>query len=94
MVENLPAMRETLVRFLGQEIPLEKGSATHSSVFGLPWWLRWFKKIHLQWGRPGFDLWVRKIPWRRATHSSVLAWRLPWTEELAGYSPWVTKGRT
>ena len=22
------------------------------------------------------------------THSSVLAWRIPWTEELAGYSPW------
>ena len=23
-----------------------------------------------------------------ATHSSILAWRIPWTEELAGYSPW------
>ena len=22
-----------------------------------------------------------------ATHSSVLAWRIPWTEELLGYSP-------
>ena len=22
-----------------------------------------------------------------ATHSSVLAWRIPWTEELIGYSP-------
>ena len=22
------------------------------------------------------------------THSSVLAWRTPWTEEPAGYSPW------
>ena len=22
-----------------------------------------------------------------ATHSSILAWRIPWTEELAGYSP-------
>ena len=33
---------------------------------------------------------VRKIPWRRAqvTHSSILAWRIAWTEELAGYSPW------
>ena len=31
--------------------------------------------------------WVRKIPWRRAwqpTHSSILAWRIPWTEELGG----------
>ena len=23
-----------------------------------------------------------------ATRSSILAWRTPWTEELAGYSPW------
>ena len=23
-----------------------------------------------------------------ATHSSVLAWRIPWTEEPGGYSPW------
>ena len=22
-----------------------------------------------------------------ATHSSILAWRIPWTEEPAGYSP-------
>ena len=21
-------------------------------------------------------------------HSSILAWRIPWTEELVGYSPW------
>ena len=25
----------------GQDVPLEKGQATHSSVLGLPWWLRW-----------------------------------------------------
>ena len=24
-----------------QEDPLEKGQATHSSILGLPWWLRW-----------------------------------------------------
>ena len=41
-VKNLPAMQETRVWFLGQEDPLEKGMATHSSV---------------------------------------LAWRIPWTEE-------------
>ena len=28
------------------------------------WWLRW-QRICLQCGWPGFDLWVRKIPWRR-----------------------------
>ena len=40
LVKNLPAVQETLVRFLGQEDPLEKGQATHSSILGLPWWLR------------------------------------------------------
>ena len=34
-------------------------------VFGLPWWLRW-QRIHLQCGRPGFDPWIGKIPWKRA----------------------------
>ena len=23
-----------------------------------------------------------------ATHSSILAWKIPWTEEPVGYSPW------
>ena len=22
------------------------------------------------------------------THSSIFAWRIPWTKELMGYSPW------
>ena len=26
-----------------------------------------------------------------ATHSSILAWNIPWTEELGGYSPWGRK---
>ena len=24
----------------------------------------------------------------RATHSSILAWEIPWTRRLADYSPW------
>jgi len=51
----------------------------------------------LKWGFPGgsdgkesacnaglrFDPWVRKILWRREwqPHSSILAWKIPWTEE-------------
>ena len=42
---NLPAMQEIWVQFLGQEDPLEKGMATHSLI---------------------------------------LAWRIPWTEETGG----------
>ena len=44
-VKNLPAMQETWVQSLGQEDPLEKGMANHSSI---------------------------------------LAWRIPWTEEPGG----------
>ena len=45
MVKNLPAMWETQVQSMGQEDPLEKGMANHSSI---------------------------------------LAWRIPWTEEPGG----------
>ena len=30
-VKNLPSIQETRVRFLGQEVPFEKGYAAHSS---------------------------------------------------------------
>ena len=38
-VKNLPIMQEAWVRSLGQEDPLEKEMATHSSVFAwkIPW---------------------------------------------------------
>ena len=39
LVKNLPAMRETWVRSLGWEDPLEKGKATHSSI--LAWKIPW-----------------------------------------------------
>ena len=48
-VNNLPAMQETQVQFLGWEDPLEKETATHSNI---------------------------------------LAWRIPRSENLENYSPW------
>ena len=42
MVKNLPAMQETRVRFLGWEVPLEKGMAIHSSI--LAWRSPWTEK--------------------------------------------------
>ena len=53
-VKNLPEIQETQVWSLGQEDPLEKGMATHSSI---------------------------------------LAWRIPWTEEPGGL-PWSLKSQT
>ena len=56
MVKNLPEMQEIWVQSLGQEDPLEKGMATHSSI---------------------------------------LAWRIPWTEEPGRLQPMgVTKSQT
>ena len=42
MVKHLPAMQETQVRSLGQEDPLEKEMATHSST--LAWKIPWTKE--------------------------------------------------
>ena len=42
MVKNVPAMPETWIQFLGQEDPLEKGMATHSSI--LAWRIPWTEK--------------------------------------------------
>ena len=49
MVKNLPAMRDTWVRSLGWEDPLEEGMATHSSV--LAWRIpmdqrAWWAAVH------------------------------------------------
>ena len=39
MVKNLPGMQDTWIQALGQEEPLEKGMATHSSISAcsVPW---------------------------------------------------------
>ena len=39
MLKNPPAIQETEVQSLGQEDPLEKGMATHSSI--IAWRISW-----------------------------------------------------
>ena len=51
------------------------------------------KKLHAKAGdvRDAVQSLGREDPLEEgvATHSSIFAWRIPWTEErLAGYSPW------
>ena len=53
IVKNLPAMQETWVRSLGQEDPLEKRMATHSSI------LAW--KIHGQRSLAGYSPWRCRV---------------------------------
>ena len=49
MVKHLPAMQETWVRSLGQEDPLEKGMAAHSSI--LAWRIPWPERGYSPWGQ-------------------------------------------
>ena len=42
-VKSLPTMQETWVRSLGQENPLEKEMATHSSIHA--WKIPWTKEL-------------------------------------------------
>ena len=41
-----------------------------------------------------WETWIWSLGWEdplekeMATHSRILAWRIPWTEDLVGYSPW------
>ena len=43
------------------------------------------------------DLGVRSLGWadplekEMANHSNMIAWKIPWTEEFGGYSPWGSK---
>ena len=48
------------------------------------------KKICLQCGRPGFDLWLGKIPWRREQLPTPVFWPGDFhgQRSLVGYSSW------
>ena len=43
------------------------------------------------------ETWVQPLGWEdllekeMATHSNILGWKIPWTEEPVGYSPWGRK---
>ena len=81
LVKNLPAIQETL----GREDLLEKG-------IGYPLHYSWtslvaqlVKHPPARAGRPGFNLcWEDPLEKGKATHSSILAWRIPWTIESMG----------
>ena len=46
------------------------------------------------------ETWVQFLGWEdplekeMAIHSNILAWKIPWTESLAGYSPRGRKSQT
>ena len=51
------------------------------------------KRLSTMWERPGFDPWVRKIPWRRKWHPTpvLLPGKSHGQRSLVGYSPWGRK---
>ena len=98
MVKNLPVMQETRVQSLGREDPLENGMATPSSI--LAWRIPWTEKpgglgaslvAQLVKNLPSIqETRVQSLgqedPLEKemATHSCILAWRIPRTEEPGG----------
>ena len=92
MVKNLLAMQETQVGSLGQEDPLEKEMATHSSI--LAWRIPWTEEpgrlqsmMSLRVGHDftfTFTFHFHALEKEMATHSSILAWRIPGMGEPGG----------
>ena len=55
------------------------------NIYGHPWWPRW-QRIHLPIQEIQVQSLGQKDPLEKgmATHSSFLAWRIPWTEKAGG----------
>ena len=87
LVKNLPAMQETPVRFLGQEDPLEKVDRLPTPVF-----LGFLcgsagKESACNVGDLGSIPGLGRYPGEgkgKATHSNILAWRIPGAEQSMG----------
>ena len=79
------AVQEALVQFLGWEDPLEKGEA-------YPLQYSWASLVaQMVKNSPSMqETWVQSLGWEdplkegMATHFSILAWRIPWTEDPGG----------
>ena len=71
---------------------LELGKLAITTISGLPWWPRQ-SSFCLQCGRPGFNPWVGKIPWRREWQPTLvfLPGKSHGQRSLVGYGPWGCK---
>ena len=72
LAKNQPAPQATLAWFLGQEDPLI--GMGYPLQYSWPTLLAQLERIHLQCGRPGFNPWVEKIPWRRERLPTSVFW--------------------
>ena len=92
LAKNLPAMQETPIWFLVQEDPLEKGTATHSTILWASLVAQMVKNPHAVW-ETWVRSWVGKIPWTRERLPPPVVWpgEFNGQRSLAGYSPWGRK---
>ena len=71
------------------------GSHIFPLLMFLPWLSRWLtgKEFAFWFRRPGFNSWVRKIPWRRKWQPTpiFLPWKSNGQRSVVGYSPWGRK---
>ena len=82
LVKNLVAMRQGCVRSLGWENPLEKGKATHSSIYWASLVAQTVKRLPVMRETRVQSLGREDaLEKETATHSSTLAWKIPWMEE-------------
>ena len=89
MVKNLPAVQETQVQSLGQEDPLEKNgyplqySCLENPMDGGAWWAAVYGVAKSRTGLSDFTFTFHfhALEKEMATHSGVLAWRIPGTGE-------------
>ena len=70
-------MQETLVQFLGQEDPLEKEQATHSSIHGLPCGSDGKESARNVGDLGSIPELEDPLEKGKATHSSIFTWRIP-----------------
>ena len=75
------------LQFFPHSVHPELATELYYKGAGLPWWLRW-QSVCLQCRRPGFDLWVGKIPWRRKWQPTPVLLPGKFHGCLVGYSPW------
>ena len=88
LVKNPPTMQETLVWFLGQEDSRRRDRLPPPVFLGFPYGSAG-KESTCHVGDlgsiPGLG---RPLEKRKATHSSILAWRIPWTIQSRGCKEW------
>ena len=79
LVKNLPAMQETLVRFLGREDPSKRDRLPTPVFLGFPCDSAGKESTCNVGDLSLIPELEDPLDKGKATHSSILAWRIPWT---------------